>query len=226
MNKLRLPLVTSYSKLLNGKNSGFGVSFHINWKLKHIIPGIKCERIRSEQLEEIGWDNKKETTWYETWLYYIEENDEVERIRKAYSNYDNLPAWNDDDDYDKAAYTKAYSEFDAVDKELSDAGFGLPFMGQSYGIGFDMANNDKYVGSFKSYLIERYMHLDEIASTLCKDKFKSEKITFEKLRELYIKACKLWIEKDKIMFKNWALKMQGFNLDEWEEENEEWINKY
>jgi len=222
---LRLPMVESYSK--NTKDPGGPtVSFNISWALKHVIPGIKCERIRGEKRKEVDWDGRKEECWYETYLYYIEDDEEVARIKEAYANFDNLPDWNDFG-YDKEAYDKADEEYDKVNKYLSDHGWGGPFLGCNYGIGFDMANNDLYASSFKSYLIERYMALDEVSEWWKKvdeSKWEESQLTPKEVNDAHVKVHKLWIERDKIMYKKWALKMQGFDLDKWEKENKEWID--
>jgi len=110
---------------------------------------------------------------------------------------------------------------------LNDKGFAGPGMGSNYGIGFDCANNDKYAISFKSYMIDMYMHMEKMVQWFQKcneSDWKEESITLEEYKQSHMKMCELWIEKDKIMYKDWALKMQGFDLDEWMAENKEWID--
>lgn len=203
--KLRLPLVQSFTKH-KAAEQGPTAQFESTLMFEFVIPEIKCERIRYEYIGDY---------WYETHLFYIEDDEEVARIKAAYAN-DDIIEW-EDTKYDKDKYDRLCKESNEAYKYIKDNNLVTCIGGTSYGITFDsIEQNDRYVSSFKSYLIERYIIFEKAINGPWWTKER------EVDRQINIKLHKLWIEKDKVMYKDWALKMQGFDLDKWEEENKEW----
>lgn len=200
ISNLRLPLLGVYPLGRRGP----GPWSDVMWALRYVVPNINHERL---------WLSKKYGC--QAHLFYVEEDEEVKRIRAAYARYDELPAWNDVG-YDKEEYHRLCKEFDNIMEYIQNNQIGQIMLGSNFGIGLDMADSDKEAGSYKSYLISRYMHLEEVMNGKYWE-------GHEDWKALNLKLCKLWIDKDNVMYKDWAKKMQGFDLDEFNTKYADWI---